>query len=83
MSDESISIPKSAFADLNLHEGDLIEGRASSDSVEVRIVRRGGEPINGMTAAHFVEKWRGQFPNVERGTDPRLDALLKKHVKPV
>jgi len=82
VSDDSISVPKSAFADLDLRDGDLIEGRASSDSVEVRIVRRSVEPINGMTAARFVEKWRGQFPDVESGTDPRLAALLEKHVKP-
>lgn len=82
VSDDSVSVPKSAFADLDLRDGDFIEGRASSDSVEVRIVRRGVEPIKGMTAARFVEKWRGQFPDVERGTDPRLAALLEKHVKP-
>jgi len=83
MSNESISVPKAAFADLDLRDGDIIEGRAASESVEVRVVRRGSQANGGMTGAHFVAKWRGQFPDVADGMDPRLDALLEKHVRPV
>ena len=82
MKHESISVPKAAFAELDLHDGDIVEGRAASESVEVRVVRRGNQANRGMTGARFVVKWCGQFPNVANGMDPRLDALLEKHVKP-
>ena len=83
MRNESISVPKAAFAELDLHDGDIVEGRAASETVEVHVVRRGRQADRGMTGAHFVAKWCGQFPNVADGIDPRLDALLEKHVKPV
>lgn len=83
MSNESISVPKAAFAELNLHDGDVVEGRATSESVEVRVVRRGSREDGGMMAERFVAKWRGRFPCVADGSDPRLEALLEKHVKPV
>jgi hypothetical protein len=35
-----------------------------------------------MVGEHFVAKWRGRFPCVADGSDPRLEALLEKHVKP-
>lgn len=82
MNNESVSVPKAAFAELHLHDGDVVEGRATSESVEFRVVRRGTQANEGMTGAHFVAKWRGQFPELTDGMDPRLDALLEKHVKP-
>ena len=82
MSNESILLPKTAFADLDLHDGDIVEGRVVSESVEVRVVRCGNQENGGMTGADFVTKWRARFPNVADGMDPRLDALLEKHVKP-
>ena len=82
MNNESISVPKATFAELDLHDGDIIEGRTCSESVEVRVVRRDDEASVGMTADQFVNKWCGQFPDIPEGVDPRLDALLKKHVKP-
>lgn len=82
MNDKSISMPKSVFAGLDLREGDVVEGRAGRDSVEFRIVRRGHEMNGDMTAERFVAKWLGKFQDVKPGSDPRLEALLRKHVKP-
>lgn len=82
MSDKSISMPKSALTGLDLRDADVIEGRAGRDAVELRVVCRGDQANGDMTAERFVAKWLGKFPYVKPGSDPRLDALLRKHVKP-
>lgn len=80
---DSIAIPKEVFGDLDLHEGDVVEGRTQASSVEIRVVRRGQrQPGDGITADQFVKKWQGAFPGTDDGDDPRLRALLNKHVKP-
>ena len=81
MTNEPISVPKTAFAELDLQDGDIVEGRTGSESVEVRVVRRGTRPNEGMLAEEFVAKWRGRFPNIADGMNPPLNAPLEKHVK--
>lgn len=81
MANNSISIPKSAFAPLDLKDGDRVEREAKEDNVEIRVLRRSGKSKPGMTGEQFVAKWRGQFPDIAEGEDPRLDAVLEKHVK--
>lgn len=82
MGDKSISIPKSAFSGLDLRDGDIVEGRAGRDAVELRVIRRGDQANGDMTAERFVAKWLGKFPDIKPGSDPRLEALLRKHVTP-
>lgn len=81
MANDSTSIPKSAFAPLKLKDGDRVEGEAKEDRVVIRVHRRRGKPRPRMTGEQFVVKWRGKFPDIAEGEDPRLDALLEKHVK--
>ena len=82
MAIERISIPKSVLGGLHLEDGDVVEGTAHEDSVEIRVVHRAAAERRGMTAEEFVAKWLGQFPDIAEGTDPRLTALLGKHVRP-
>lgn len=82
MPNESISLPKTVFARLALHDGDIVEGRAGAETVEIRVVRRREPLMRPVTGTQFVDKWRARFSDVQEGTNPRLDALLRKHVKP-
>lgn len=70
MSDKTIPMPKAAFVGLDLHDGDIVEGRAGGESVELRIVRHSDGTNGPMTGERFVAKWRGQFPDVPAGGDP-------------
>ncbi len=81
MAQDSISLPKTTFTGLELHDGDVVSGRTHDDLVELRVVRRAAEPRRAMTGERFVAKWRGQFPNAAAGSDPRLESLLKKHLR--
>lgn len=81
MAQDSISLPKSTFTGLELRDGDVVSGRTHDDLVELRVVRRAPEPRCVMTGERFVAKWRGQFPNVAACRDPRLESLLKKHLR--
>lgn len=81
MAQDSISFPKATFTGLELHDGDIVSGRTYDDLVEIRVVRRAPEPRRAMTGERFVVKWRGQFPNAAAGSDPRLESLLKKHLR--
>lgn len=81
MAQESISLPKAMFTGLELDDGDVVSGRTRADLVELRVVRRGSEQGHAMTGERFVAKWRGQFPDVPQGNDPRLESLLKKHLR--
>lgn len=81
MAQDSISLPKTTFTGLELHDGDVVSGRTHDDLVELRVVRRAAELRRAMTGERFVAKWRGQFPDVVAGSDPRLESLLKKHLR--
>ena len=81
MGQESISLPKAIFTGLELDDGDVVSGRTRNDLVELRVVRRNSERGQAMTGERFVAKWRGQFPNVAADRDPRLESLMKKHLR--
>ena len=81
MGQESISLPKAIFTGLELDDGDVVSGRTRNDLVELRVVRRSNERGHAMTGERFVAKWRGQFPNVAADRDPRLESLMKKHLR--
>ena len=81
MGQESISLPKAMFMGLELDDGDVVSGRTRNNLVELRVVRRNSERGNAMTGERFVAKWRGQFPNVAADRDPRLESLMKKHLR--
>lgn len=81
MAQNSISFPKTTFTGLELHDGDVVLGRTHDELVELRVVRRVAEPRRVMTGERFVAKWSGQFPNVMAGSDPRIESLLKKHLR--
>lgn len=81
MAQDSISLPKTTFTGLELHDGDVVSGRTHDDLVELRVVRRAAERGHAMTGERFVAKWRGQFPNAAAGSDPLLESLLNKHLR--
>ena len=81
MAQESISLPKAMFTGLELDDGDVVSGRTRDNLVELRVVRRSSERGHAMTGERFVAKWHGQFPDVAADRDPRLESLLKKHLR--
>jgi antitoxin component of MazEF toxin-antitoxin module len=82
MAKDAIVIPVSAFSELELQDGDQIEGQAKNQTIELRVVRRQKDKMGDVqTAEDFVRKWTGRVPDIAQGEDPRLSALVQKHLR--
>lgn len=68
MKSQQITVPTDVFGDLDLREGDVIEGTAGEGVVQVRIVSRRSDTKAGRES--------------DRPTNEQLLALSEKHAPP-
>lgn len=80
------TIPKDSLKDLDLRDGDRIEGTTRGNRVTLhRVRRRCSKAVDEVVDAQsFLDKWGGRFSDLkfsENPSDPRLRYLINKHVR--
>ena len=74
------TIPIEIVKDLDLHDGDIVEGVTQGRKIALRLVQRKiGDRNRATNIDRWLEKWSGAFSE-PANIDPRLDYLIKKHL---